>query len=421
MKLAIAALALQTPLLAWLLHARLREHRRRRCKAESAVKRAAIYAWDVLHTINVPLVLLDRHLVVQLHNAAFAKLHDVLHAGIDGQPLSKLGGSAWQDPVLQQRLVDTLHQGCELWDVPYMHRTMDGQVRHLLLSVRRMPIPSDAAVLMLMTISDVTLIRAESHRVEVINQRLEAEVTRLNEVNAMLENFSSSVSHDLRAPLRHLRGFAARLQRHLGADLDAPARRDLDVIVEAAARMDRQIDGLLFYSCLGRAGLQRCAVDMQLLVEEVRRLLEASLGCDDQDMHDRPRRELRWMIGPLPVVCADQGMMRQLWLNLLDNAMKYTRDRAQGWITVTHAWQVDGSHLFTVRDNGAGFDMDRADRLFTVFQRLHAEDDYPGTGIGLASVRRVLEWHAGRIWAEAVPGQGACFKFTLPPMQAHCP
>ena len=231
---------------------------------------------------------------------------------------------------------------------------------------------------------------------------------QVSDVNRELEAFSYSVSHDLRAPLRHIAGFADKLGRHLGGDLDEKSRHYLDVVSESTRRMSALIDDLLVYSRLGRSALRLQMVDMQSMVADTRALLDANAG------EESPGRVIEWEIHAMPVVVADENMLRQVWLNLLGNAVKYSAGADPARIEVAHGQMDDGSHHFRVTDNGAGFDMKYAGKLFGVFQRLHAPSEFPGTGIGLASVRRVLTRHGGRIWAESEPGKGATFHFILP-------
>jgi len=211
--------------------------------------------------------------------------------------------------------------------------------------------------------------------------------------------------------LRHVAGFSDKLRRHLGEGADEKSSHYLKVIGDSAKRMSELIDDLLVYSRLGRSALRLQAVDMQSLVEETRSMLEANAA--NEPGHESHRIE--WKIASLPMLVADQNMMRQVWQNLLGNAIKYSGKRPVAVIEVTHTLEAEGSHHFSVRDNGAGFDMDYADKLFGVFQRLHKPSEYAGTGIGLASVRRVLTRHGGRVWAEAALDQGATFHFVIPP------
>ncbi len=385
----------------------------RRLHAERQSLRSAARAASVLQTVREPIVLLDRDMRVQLHNPAFAELYGLQDERADGLLLENVGDNAWQDPVVRQRLADVLSRGRELWDFEHEQRTADGVVRYMLLNARRMPLPDSDDEVVLLTISDVTMQRAVQLRVEELNRQLEGKVAQVSEVNRELEAFSYSVSHDLRAPLRHVAGFSDKLSRHLGDQADDKSRHYLDVISSSARRMAALIDDLLVYSRLGRAAMRQQAVDMQSLVADTRAMLDSNLQAEAENSGHA--HQVEWSIAPLPIVVGDENMIRQVWLNLLGNAVKYSGNREPAKIRVDYQQQPDGGHQFTVSDNGAGFDMAYAGKLFGVFQRLHKASDYPGTGIGLASVRRVLTRHGGRIWAEAEPDVGATFHFYLPP------
>ncbi|MBH1659795.1 PAS domain-containing protein [Stenotrophomonas maltophilia] len=396
-------------LVLWLLQRQIG----RRLHAERQSLRSAARAASVLQTVREPIVLLDRDLRVQLHNPAFAELYGLQDERADGLLLESVGDGAWQDAVVRQRLSDVLSRGRELWDFEHEQRTADGMARYMLLNARRMPLPDTDDEVVLLTVSDVTMQRAVQLRVEELNRQLEGKVAQVSEVNRELEAFSYSVSHDLRAPLRHVAGFSDKLSRHLGAAADDKSRHYLEVISSSARRMAALIDDLLVYSRLGRVAMRQQAVDMQSLVADTRAMLDSNLQAEaDSTGH---AHQVEWSIAPLPIVVGDENMIRQVWLNLLGNAVKYSGNREPAKIRVDYHPQPDGGHQFTVSDNGAGFDMAYAGKLFGVFQRLHKASDYPGTGIGLASVRRVLTRHGGRIWAEAEPDVGATFHFYLPP------
>jgi light-regulated signal transduction histidine kinase (bacteriophytochrome) len=231
-----------------------------------------------------------------------------------------------------------------------------------------------------------------------------AELTEeLERSNKELEAFSYSVSHDLRAPFRHIVGYTELLKESEGPRIGDKGRRYIEIILESARSAGQLVDSLLGFSRMGRANLARVEVPMANLVEEARRVLEPEIA----------GREIDWHLGELPQVVGDPTMLRLAWQNLLSNAIKYTRRRERAVIEVGS--RPEGrEEVFFVRDNGVGFDMAYAGKLFGVFQRLHRVEDFEGIGIGLANVRRIAERHGGRTWAEGTPDDGACFYFSLP-------
>jgi light-regulated signal transduction histidine kinase (bacteriophytochrome) len=235
-----------------------------------------------------------------------------------------------------------------------------------------------------------------------LERRLAERTADLEAANRELEAFSYSVAHDLRAPLRHIDGFA-RMVLDDARGLDEVLVKHLNTVVQAAGGMGRMIDGLLGLSRVGRAGLQRRRVDMAKLVEDAR----SELG------RDGARPSLRWEIGALPAVSGDPVLLRLVWVNLLSNALKYSSRQAEPKIEVGTETAEDGKQVFFVRDNGVGFDMRYGEKLFNVFQRLHRQDEFEGIGIGLATVRRVIERHGGRVWAESKVNAGATFYFRI--------
>ena len=381
----------------------------KRLLAERHSARASARAQAVLQTVREPIVLLDGDQRILMHNTAFAELYGLPAEG-GVRVLDEVGDGAWNDPVVRQRLVDVLARGRELWDFEHEQRTAGGVARTLLINARLMVLPDKDDGVVLMTLSDITAQKATQQRISDLNRQLEGKVGQVSDVNRELEAFSYSVSHDLRAPLRHVAGFSDKLRRHLGEGADEKSSHYLGVIGDSAKRMSELIDDLLVYSRLGRSALRLQAVDMQSLVDETRSMLEANARNDPAEAAPR----IVWNIAALPILVADENMMRQVWQNLMGNAIKYSARRPVSEINIGYAQEDDGSHHFSVRDNGAGFDMQYASKLFGVFQRLHKASDYSGTGIGLASVRRVLGRHGGRIWAEAEVDQGATFHFVIP-------
>lgn len=234
--------------------------------------------------------------------------------------------------------------------------------------------------------------------------RVRQRTTELETVNAELEAFSYSVSHDLRAPLRHVTGFAGLLEERAKEQLDPQSRRYLQTISQAARRMGQLIDDLLAFSRIGRDHLVRRTVRLNDLVREARD--EVTLGTTNRD--------IEWQVADLPAVVGDPAMLRLVMINLLSNAVKYTARRPHTRIEIGACAGTENDLIVFVRDNGVGFDMQYVDKLFGVFQRLHSADDFDGTGIGLANVRRIVHRHGGRVWAEGELDRGATFFFSLP-------
>jgi PAS domain S-box-containing protein len=302
-----------------------------------------------------------------------------------------------EDRASAQREVERQAAGQKVMNYECRFRHKDGSWR--ILAWRSVPHQG----LMYATARDVTEVRRQEARIRALNAELQQRATQLEAANRELEAFSYSVSHDLRAPLRHVQGYVELLTREAQDRLSEKAQRYLRTISDAAREMGRLIDDLLAFSRMGRAEMTETAVELAPLVEEVRESL----------MAEAAGRDIRWQIGPLPRVCADAAMLRLVLVNLLGNAVKYTRRRPVAEITVGQQGEEDGRLVLYVRDNGAGFDMKYADKLFGVFQRLHRADEFEGTGIGLATVRRIIARHGGRTWAEAQPEAGATFWFTL--------
>ena len=401
-----AGLAMQLALLALLAWYGLREGARR-ISAERDSQLASQRATVMLDTVREPIALLDADKRLLMYNAAFAELYGVTE-DLRGEPLEKVGNGTWQDQAVLRRLTDVHARDRELWDFQVTQRTADDVDRVMLLSARRMILPDSDDHAVLLTASDISPQVIQERQIRELNRQLEGKVEQVSDVNRELEAFSYSVSHDLRAPLRHIAGFADKLGRHLGEAADEKSDHYINVISSSAKRMSALIDDLLVYSRLGRSALRLQMVDVQSMVNDTRALLDSNAHEEDPD------RAIEWDIQQMPVVVADENMLRQVWLNLLGNAVKYSVGANPSRIAIAHALREDGSHHFSVADNGAGFDMKYAGKLFGVFQRLHAPSEFPGTGIGLASVRRVLGRHGGRIWAESEPGKGATFHFILP-------
>jgi PAS domain S-box-containing protein len=254
------------------------------------------------------------------------------------------------------------------------------------------------------TSNDVTERKRREHEIEALNQALEGRSRELAATNKELEAFAYSVSHDLRAPLRHMAGYAELLQKRVSSLMDEKSHRYMAMILESAQRMGNLIDDLLAFSRIGRAETQKTQVNLEQLVKEaVSELKQEASG-----------RDILWKIGALPVCQGDRSMLRLVFINLLSNAVKFTRPRLKAEIEIGCAYGNEDEVELFVKDNGAGFDMKYAGKLFGVFQRLHQTESFEGTGIGLATVQRIIHRHGGHVRAEGAVDHGATFYFSVP-------
>jgi PAS domain S-box-containing protein len=281
-----------------------------------------------------------------------------------------------------------------------------------ILHTKKMPILDEhGAPKFLLGISeDITERKLAEHAIRELNAELVGKATQLEATNKELESFSYSVSHDLRAPLRAIDGFALMIEEDYKERLDAEGLRYLAVIRQNSRRMGALIDDLLEFSRLGRQTVARREVNVDSLVREViEEVLHTELLGGRGEAAPAPRIE----VDPLPSARGDRGLLRQVWANLIANAVKYSSKAARPFIQVSGR-QVGAENHYSVRDNGVGFNMEYAEQLFRVFQRLHRADEFSGTGVGLAIVQRVVTRHGGRVWAEGKVDQGAVFSFALP-------
>jgi PAS domain S-box-containing protein len=333
-----------------------------------------------------------------------------------GTTPAQMEGWGWQtvhDPAVLPRVLETWQsamQAREPFEMEFPLRGADGKYRRFL--TRGQPFKNaDGELLQWFgTNTDVEILKQAEEKIQRLNVELEERVVertaQLEAANKELESFSYSVSHDLRAPLRAVNGFAGIVLEEYGPHLDEQGRRYLERIRNGGQRMGELIDDLLAFSRLSRQPLKCESVDFAQIVAAIR----------EESAPDHAGRLIEWRIGDLPVCAGDPALLKQVWVNLISNAVKYSRGRAPAIIEIASR-QQEHEVIYFVRDNGTGFDMRYAHKLFAVFQRLHRADEFEGTGVGLAIVQRILHRHGGRVWVEAVEGQGATFYFTLKPDQ----
>src|SRR5271166_1315992 len=320
------------------------------------------------------------------------------YTGTTPQDMEGWGWQSVHDPEALPKVLErwkaSIASG-EPFEMVFPLRSADGVLRPFL--TRIMPVNN----------RDGTVARWFGTNTDITEQKQAEEMLRertaqLEAANQELERFAYSVSHDLRAPLRAIDGFCQILMTEHAPGLDGEPRRYLQRVSENTRKMGRLIDDLLHFSRLGRQAMTRQPVAMADLVRQ----------CLEELQGEREGREVEVILGELPPCRADAALLKQVWLNLLANALKFTRSRAVARIEAG-SFARDGETVYFVRDNGVGFDMAYADKLFGVFQRLHRQEDYEGTGVGLALVQRIIHRHGGRVWAEAGPDRGAAFFFTL--------
>jgi PAS domain S-box-containing protein len=295
------------------------------------------------------------------------------------------------------------------WEGELKHTKADGTevVVASRWALRRDEMERPAAIME--TNNDITQRKRREQEIQSLNQELAMRSMELEAINKELEAFAYSVSHDLRAPLRHMGGFTELLQKKISSVVDEKSNRYLAMILDSAKRMGNLIDDLLAFSRIGRAETRKTQVSLAQLVKEA--LTEVR--------QDTEGRNISWKIGELPDFYGDRSMLRLVLVNLVSNAIKFTRTRAKAEIEIGCADGNSDDLVVFVRDNGVGFDMKYVNKLFGVFQRLHQSDVFEGTGIGLATVQRIIHRHGGKVWAEGLVDGGATFYFSAPIPRGH--
>ncbi|MHB1397868.1 MAG: sensor histidine kinase [Trichloromonadaceae bacterium] len=346
--------------------------------------------------------------IYDLETLAFLAINDaaVAHYGYSRDQFLAMTIKDIRPSADVQRLLENVAQVSQGLDEAgvWRHRRRDGSIIEVEITSHTLEQGGHPAELVLA--HDITARRQAEAAMRQLNatleQRVEQRTAQLEAVNRELEAFCYSVSHDLRAPLRAIDGFSGILLESYSPQFDAEGQRICRIIVENSRKMAQLIDHLLALSRFGRVSLEPTSVDMRTLAQEVFTDLTAA-----QDAS-----AIQFRLGELPPAQGDPTLLRQVWSNLLGNALKFSAIREHPCIEV-EGRQEQGEVRYTVRDNGAGFDMRYINKLFGVFQRLHSVREFPGSGVGLAIVERIVQRHGGKVWAEGTPGVGAVFYFTL--------
>jgi PAS domain S-box-containing protein len=331
---------------------------------------------------------------------------------IFGYTVGEMAGTSIQRLIPADRhneeihLLEQIKQGDRLEHIETLRQTKDGRLINVSVTASPIKDASGKIIGVSSVMRDITERVRAREKIQQLNSELEKRViertAQLESANKELEAFSYSVSHDLRAPLRAVDGFSQAVLEDYGPQLPDGCREDLQIIRHGAQKMGELIDDLLTFSRLSRLPLTKSAVDTGNLVRSALEELASQ----------REGRHIEIRIADLPPCQADPALVKQVWINLLSNALKYTGKRDNAFVEIGCS-RNNGHTVFFVRDNGTGFDMKYANKLFGVFQRLHRAEDYDGTGVGLAIVQRVVHRHGGRVWAESALDHGATFFFTL--------
>jgi PAS domain S-box-containing protein len=355
---------------------------------------------------NAPIIVWNTQYKITLFNKAFASITGKTEKDVIGKSLEILFPSAQKDNSME--LIRKTLEGERLEAVEINIQHIDGSVRILLWnSANIMSTDGNAPIATIAQGHDITERKKAEREIKRLNETLEQKVNertkQLEFANKELEAFSYSVSHDLRAPLRHIGGFIDLLIKSNSAQLNESGLRYLNLVSESSHEMGNLIDALLTFSRLGRTELQRTTFNAKDIVTRVLKTFDDELAGKNIEIN----------ISELPETMGDEGLISQVWVNLVSNAIKYSRNKEKAVIDIGGRIENDKT-IFHIKDNGAGFDMMYADKLFGVFQRMHKARDFEGIGIGLANVNRIITRHGGKCWAESEVDKGATFFFSLP-------
>ena len=374
-----------------------------RKRAEQAVQEASEYAESIIETVREPLVVLDTHLRVISVNHSFYQTFEVTPEDTEGKLIYDLGNRQWNIPKLRVFLEEIIPRNNQFQNFEVDHEFPAIGHRTMLLNARQIYRKGIGAQMILLAIEDITERKKAEEKIKKLNEDLKHRAFELEAAYKELETFSYSISHDLRNPLLVIGGFSRVLLERYSNHLDEKGQQFLSMIHSNTQKMLQLIDDLLTFSRSEHQQMKPSDIDMGELAKAVFKELRRII----------PEQTLRLDIKTLPSARGDRSMIRQVFANLLSNAIKFTRPQGAGVIEIG-CMVKENQDIYYVKDNGVGFDMQYAGKLFGVFQRHHTVDEFEGTGVGLAIVQRIIHRHGGRVWAEGKVNEGAIFYFTLP-------
>jgi PAS domain S-box-containing protein len=374
-----------------------------RKRAERSVQEAREYAESIVETVREPLVVLDTDLRVISVNHSFCQTFKVTPEDARGKLIYDLGNRQWNIPQLQELLEEIIPRNNQFQNFEVDHEFPAIGRRTMLLNARQIYSKGIGAQMILLAIEDITERKKAEEEIRKLNEDLKHRAFELEAAYKELETFSYSVSHDLRNPLVVIGGFSRVLLERYSNHLDVKGQQFLRMIHSNTQKMLQLIDDLLTFSRSEHQQMKPSDIDMGDLAKAVFEELKSII----------PEQILLLDIKTLPPARGDPSMIRQVFVNLLSNAIKFTRPKGAGVIEIGCRVK-ENQNIYYVKDNGVGFDMRYASKLFGVFQRHHTVDDVEGTGVGLAIVQRIIHRHGGQVWAEGKVNKGAIFNFTLP-------
>jgi PAS domain S-box-containing protein len=366
------------------------------------LREAQDYAENIVSTIREPLLVLDSNLRIISANPSFYQVFSTTSDETQGKLIYEVGNGEWNIPALQDLLENILPKNTSFENYEVDHEFTNLGRRIMLLNARRIHDERQQTQKILLAIDDITGRKQAEEKIKSLNAALVQHATELEAVNKELESFSYSVSHDLRAPLRSIDGYSQIVLEDYSGKLDRDGLEYLERIRASSQDMAQLIDDILNLSRITRTEIHLDKVNLSKLAQEV------TLELKKQN----PNRMVEFIIAPGLEGYGDIHLLKLVFDNLLGNAFKFTGKRTLGKIEFG-VTQYNGEQAYFVRDNGAGFDMAHIDKLFKPFQRLHSKEDFPGTGIGLASVLNIVRRLGGKVWAEGQEDKGATFYFTL--------